>query len=59
MMNWLVPKLWAVAAWGICSDDLLNNLNPFYFLFETLCVRDLRVFANVLIMVQYIIIEIR
>ena len=44
MMNWLVPKLWAVAAWGICSDDLLNNLNPFYFLFETLCVREYMLF---------------
>lgn len=38
----------AVAALGIGPDDLLADLKTFGFLFETLCVRDLRVFANAL-----------
>ncbi|MGM9529380.1 MAG: ATP-binding protein [Phascolarctobacterium sp.] len=36
----------AVAALGIGPNDLLNDLNTFGLLFETLCVRDLRVFAD-------------
>ncbi len=36
----------AVAALGIGPKDLLNDLKTFGFLFETLCVRDLRVFAE-------------
>ncbi len=36
----------AVAALGIGPNDLLNDLKTFGFLFETLCVRDLRVFAE-------------
>lgn len=36
----------AVAALGIGPKDLLNDLNTFGFLFETLCIRDLRVFAD-------------
>lgn len=36
----------AVAALGIGPDDLINDLKTFGFLFETLCVRDLRVFAD-------------
>ncbi len=36
----------AVAALGIGPDDLINDLQTFGFLFETLCVRDLRVFAE-------------
>lgn len=36
----------AVAALGIGPDDLINDLKTFSFLFETLCVRDLRVFAD-------------
>ncbi len=36
----------AVAALGIGPNDLLNDLKTFGFLFETLCVRDLRVFAD-------------
>jgi predicted AAA+ superfamily ATPase len=38
----------AAAALGIGPDDLLNDLNTFGFLFETLCLRDLRVFADAL-----------
>lgn len=36
----------AVAALGIGPKDLLNDLKTFGFLFETLCIRDLRVFAD-------------
>lgn len=38
----------AVAALGIGPEDLLSDLRTFGFLFETLCVRDLRVFADAL-----------
>ncbi len=38
----------AVAALGIGPDDLINDLKTFGFLFEALCVRDLRVFADAL-----------
>lgn len=38
----------AAAALGVGPTDLLNDLKTFGFLFETLCVRDLRVFANAL-----------
>lgn len=38
----------AVAALGIGPKDLLNDLKTFGFLFETLCIRDLRVFADAL-----------
>ena len=38
----------AAAALGIGPNDLLNDLKTFGFLYETLCVRDLRVFADVL-----------
>lgn len=38
----------AAAALEIGPDDLLNDLKTFGFLFETLCVRDLRVFADAL-----------
>lgn len=36
----------AVAALGIGPNDLINDLKTFGFLFETLCIRDLRVFAD-------------
>jgi len=36
----------AAAAMGVGPDDLLKDLNSFGFLFETLCVRDLRVYAD-------------
>lgn len=38
----------AVAALGIGPNDLMNDLKTFGFLFENLCVRDLRVFADAL-----------
>ena len=38
----------AAAALGSGPEDLLNDLNTFGFIFETLGVRDLRVFADVL-----------
>lgn len=38
----------ATAALGIGPSDLINDLKTFGFLFETLCVRDLRVFADAL-----------
>ena len=36
----------ATAALGIGPNDLLNDIKTFGFLFETLCVRDLRIFAD-------------
>lgn len=36
----------AVAALGLGPDDLLNDLETFGLLFETLCIRDLRVYAD-------------
>ena len=36
----------AAAALGIGPQDLINDLNTFELLFETLCVRDLRVYAD-------------
>lgn len=38
----------AVAALGIGPDDLINDLKTFGILFETLCIRDLRVYADAL-----------
>lgn len=38
----------AAAALGIGPNDLMNDLHTFGFLFETLCIRDLRVFAQAL-----------
>ncbi len=38
----------ATAALGVGSNDLLNDLNTMGLLFETLCVRDLRVYAEAL-----------
>ena len=38
----------AAAALGIGPQDLIGDLNTFGFLFETLCIRDLRVFADAL-----------
>ena len=38
----------ATAALGLGPNDLINDLNTFGLLFETLCVRDLRVFSDVL-----------
>ena len=36
----------ATAALGLGPEDLLNDLNTFGLLFETLCIRDLRVYAD-------------
>ena len=36
----------ACAALGLGPNDLINDLNTFGLLFETLCVRDLRVYAQ-------------
>lgn len=36
----------ATAALGLGPDDLINDLNTFGLIFETLCVRDLRVYAD-------------
>lgn len=36
----------ATASLGLGPEDLLNDLKTFGFLFETLCVRDLRVYAD-------------
>lgn len=38
----------AVAALGIGPEDLLSDLKTFGLLFETMCVRDLRIFADTL-----------
>lgn len=38
----------AVAALGIGPQDLLKDLNTFGFMFETLCIRDLRVYSDAL-----------
>lgn len=38
----------AVAALGLGPSDLINDLNTFGFLFEAMCIRDLRVFADAL-----------
>ena len=35
-----------VAALGIAPKDLMNDLKTFGFLFETLCIRDLRIYAE-------------
>ncbi len=38
----------ATAALGLGPNDLLNDLKTFGLIFETLCIRDLRVYADVL-----------
>ena len=37
-----------MAALGLGPQDLIDDLNTFGLLFETMCIRDLRVFADVL-----------
>ena len=46
--HYFVDPSIATAALGIGPKDLINDLNTFGLLFETLCVRDLRVFADVI-----------
>ena len=48
----------ATAALGLGPADLMNDLKTMGFFFEAMCVRDLRVFAEAL-MVRYIIIGIK
>lgn len=36
----------AVASLGLGPNDLINDLNTFGLIFETLCIRDLRVYAD-------------
>ena len=38
----------ATAALGLGPNDLINDLNTFGLIFETLCIRDLRVYADAL-----------
>lgn len=38
----------ATASLGLSPDDLINDLNTFGFIFETLCIRDLRIYAEAL-----------
>jgi len=38
----------AVAALGLGPKDLIRDLNTFGFIFETMCIRDLRVYADAL-----------
>lgn len=49
----------ATAAMGIGPGDLMNDLKAFGLLFETLCVRDLRVYSQALLEVMFIITGIR
>lgn len=44
--HYFVDPSIATAALGLGPNDLMNDLNTFGLLFETLCVRDLRVFAD-------------
>jgi len=38
----------AVAALNLSPDVLMQDLNTFGFIFENLCIRDLKVYSNVL-----------
>ena len=44
--RYLTDPSMAAAALGIGPQDLMNDLNTFGLLFETLCVRDLRIYAD-------------
>ena len=46
--RYLVDPSIAAASLGIGPSDLINDLNTFGFMFETMCVRDLRVYADAL-----------
>lgn len=46
--HYFVDPSIATAALGLGPKDLMNDLNTFGLLFETLCVRDLRVFADII-----------
>jgi len=44
---YVAPSI-GVAALGLGPNDLINDLNTFGLFFETMCVRDLRVYADAL-----------
>lgn len=44
--HYFVDPSIAVAALGYAPNDLLNNLKTFGFLYKTLCIRDLRIYAD-------------
>jgi hypothetical protein len=44
--HYFVDPSLAIAALGVGPNDLLNDLNTLGLIFETLCVRDLRVYAE-------------
>lgn len=46
--RYFVDSSIATAALGLGPHDLMEDLNTFGLLFETMCIRDLRVFADVL-----------
>ncbi len=46
--RYFVDPSMAVAALGLGPDDLVSDLNTFGFIFETMAVRDLRVYAQAL-----------
>ena len=46
--RYFVDSSIAAAALGVGPQDLIEDLNTFGLLFETMCIRDLRVFAEVL-----------
>lgn len=46
--HYFIDPAIAVAALGLGPDDLPADLNTFGLLFETMCVRDLRVYADAL-----------
>jgi len=46
--RYFVDSSIAVAALGLGPNDLINDLRTFGLLFETMCVRDLRVYADAL-----------
>lgn len=46
--RYFVDSSIAAAALGLGPQDLVEDLNTFGLLFETMCIRDLRVFADVL-----------
>lgn len=46
--HYLIDSSIAVAALGVGPEDLIQDLKTFGFLFENLCVRDLRIYSEVL-----------
>lgn len=46
--RYFVDPSFATAALGLGPNDMINDLNTFGLFFETLCVRDLRVYAEAL-----------